>query len=60
MAYYQGDIMHCQNLKCSSKEICYRYWLGERAKYHPGIVTMYTLDDKVDKCEYYLNIKDYG
>lgn len=52
--------MHCQNLKCSSKEICYRYWLGERAKCHPGIVTMYTLDDKVDKCEYYLNIKDYG
>lgn len=59
MPYYQGDMLHCRNEKCSNKECCYRYWLGQRAKFYSGLVTMYTLDEKVDRCEYFLDIKDY-
>lgn len=59
MPYYNSDIMHCRNDKCSNKEKCYRYWLGQRAKYYSGLVTMYKLDKKVDKCEYFADIKDW-
>ena len=59
MPYYQGDMMHCRNEKCKNKKKCYRYWLGQRAKYYSGLVTMYQLDEKVDKCEYFLDIKNY-
>jgi len=61
MPYYQGDMMHCRNEKCADKLLCYRYWLGQRAKFYGGIVTMFTLDEKTnkDKCENFLYIKNY-
>ena len=59
MPYYQGDMMHCKNFKCTSRYKCYRFWLGERAKYYGGLVSMFTLDEKVDKCDNFLDIKDY-
>lgn len=56
---YQADMMHCRNERCKSKKSCYRFWLGKEAKSRKGLVSMFTLSDKVDKCELFLNIKNY-
>ena len=59
MPYYQGDMLHCKNYKCGNREQCYRYWLGERAKYYGGLVSMLNKDEDMDKCEHFLDIRNY-
>ena len=59
MPYYQGDMMHCMNIKCTKRYCCYRFWLGERAKFYFGLITMLKKDEKCDKCEYFLDLKNY-
>ena len=59
MPYYQGDMLHCRNIKCKDREKCYRFWLGEKAKFYSGLVSMLQYDEACDKCEYFLDIKKH-
>ena len=56
MPHYQGDMMHCDNKRCLSKDKCYRFWLLQNAK---GLCSCYHPNKDMKKCKYFLDIKDY-
>lgn len=61
MPYYQRDMMHCAQHQCKVKDQCYRYWLGKEINNQGWSIASYyhPQEPATDKCEYYLNIKDY-
>lgn len=62
MAHYCGDMVHCSQTRCTKKEKCYRYWLGQEIKHpQPRLATFYYPSPKKlgDKCDMFLDIKNY-
>ena len=61
MPNYFHDLMHCSQKECKAKDKCYRYWLGEHLKYSGFRYASFYYPEKpvTEKCEHFINLKDY-
>lgn len=61
MPTYQNDITHCSQERCTKKDECYRYWLGENIKNTGFTLASYFRPKApvVVGCEYFLDKKNY-
>ena len=60
MPIYQNDMLHCAQDQCKLKDQCYRYWLGQNAKYSaaPYASFYYPEKDVTNGCNYFIR-KEY-
>ena len=60
--YYNSDYMHCSQERCSQKNNCWRYWLGqESARRKIQYVPFFMPDENEDltNCIYFENKKEH-